>query len=220
MTPSSPRNLPSAGIQFSPSSHRPRSSCTPPKVSRVGRLLPGSSSALPGSGGRENAAPDIGHRGRGPWWALPLPARQGSSLFRGSPSPCINRGAARRPPSLPTELSSPAACVRAWRPQPSGSLSPPLRPPLWRPDASGQSSGLALALAPDLGKCQGGRRARVCSWEGEGRRREVASDWSGRGSGGTEFPTMPRCGAAADGCCGKGLPFAAPARGARTCSLS
>lgn len=31
---------------------------------------------------------------------------------------------------------------------------------------------------------------------------------------------MPRCGAAADGCCGKGLPFAAPASGARTCSLS
>lgn len=48
----------------------------------------------------------------------------------------------------------------------------------------------------------------------------MASDWSGRGSGGTEFPTMPRCGAAADGCCGKGLPFAAPASGARTCSLS
>ena len=31
---------------------------------------------------------------------------------------------------------------------------------------------------------------------------------------------MPRCGAAADGCCGKGLPFAAPVSGARTCSLS
>ncbi|XP_070321344.1 diacylglycerol kinase iota isoform X4 [Odocoileus virginianus] len=31
---------------------------------------------------------------------------------------------------------------------------------------------------------------------------------------------MPRCGAAADGCCGKGLPFAAPASGARTCLLS
>ncbi|XP_036905023.1 diacylglycerol kinase iota-like [Sturnira hondurensis] len=31
---------------------------------------------------------------------------------------------------------------------------------------------------------------------------------------------MPRCGAAADGCCGKGLPFAAPDSGARTCSLS
>ena len=58
------------------------------------------------------------------------------------------------------------------------------------------------------------------SGEGEGRWREVASDWSGRGSGGTEFPTMPRCGAAADGCCGKGLPFAAPVSGARTCSLS
>ncbi|XP_035866835.1 diacylglycerol kinase iota isoform X4 [Phyllostomus discolor] len=31
---------------------------------------------------------------------------------------------------------------------------------------------------------------------------------------------MLRCGAAADGCCGKGLPFAAPASGARTCLLS
>ena len=73
-----------------------------------------------------------------------------------------------------------------------------------------------MAGAPDFGKGQRGGRARVCSGEGEGRWREVASDWSGRGSGGTEFPTMPRCGAAADGCYGKGLPFAAPASGART----
>lgn len=59
----------------------------------------------------------------------------------------------------------------------------------------------------DFGKARGAEGAWVCS-EGGGRWREVASIGRG-GGGGTEFPTMPRQVAAADGCCGKGLPFAA-----------